>query len=57
MVSNKFGEDEFNLNDIMDVNDSESDQDEILRKFKTKTTIPHHKPAMSVDHSSLGTKK
>lgn len=55
MVSNKYGEDEFNPHDILDLNEdvSESDQDEILRKYRA----PSHHPAMSVDMTSLATKK
>ena len=49
MVSNKYGEDEFNPNDILDMNDdvSESDQDEILRKYKAPSQHPSmHHPSM-----------
>ena len=54
MVSNKYGEDEFNPNEFFGQDDevSESDQDEILRRYK-----PLHHPTMSVDQASLGAKK
>ena len=54
MVSNKYGEDEFNPNEFFGQDDevSESDQDEILRRYK-----PNHHPTMSVDQASLGAKK
>ena len=54
MVSNKYGEDEFNPNEFFGHDDdvSESDQDEILRRYK-----PRHHPTMSVDQASLGAKK
>jgi hypothetical protein len=55
MVSNKYGEDEFNPHDIFDMNDdpSESDQDEVLRRFRS----PNHHPAISMDQGSLSAKK
>jgi len=38
-VSNKYGEDEFNPNDLLDFQDDGSDNsdDEILNRFKIKT--------------------
>ena len=49
MVSNKYGEDEFNPNEFFGVDEdfSESDQDEILRKYRAPAS--RHHPTMSVD--------
>ena len=49
MVSNKYGEDEFNPNEFFGQDDevSESDQDEILRRYKVPAS--HHHPTLSVD--------
>ena len=59
MVSNKYGEDEFNPNDILDLNEdlSESDQDEILKKYRVPNVPIHRNNAMSLDTGSVGSKK
>lgn len=48
-MSNKYGEDEFNPNEFFGIDDnmSDSDQDEILRKYRAPAS--HHYPTMSVD--------
>lgn len=56
LVSKQYGEDEFNPNEFFGQDDevSESDQDEILKRYKPPV---RHQPMMPVDQASLGTKK